>query len=53
LASYASDEVAGYHLPQYILIDLAVGKAGGTPADSTNEMKMYVDWVRVYAPLSN
>ncbi len=53
LASYASDLVAGYHLPQYILIDLAVGRSGGDPAPSTNEMKMYVDWVRVYEPLTN
>lgn len=39
--------------PHYIILNLAVGAAGGTPASSTTEMKMYVDWVRVYAPLDN
>lgn len=52
-SDYADEVVAGYHLPQYILMDLAVGKAGGDPAESTTEMKMYVDWVRVYAPLQS
>lgn len=37
----------------FILLNLAVGASGGTPADSTAEMKMYVDWVRVYAPLES
>lgn len=41
-----------FRLPQYILLNLAVGASGGTPDANTNEMKMYVDWVRVYAPLT-
>ena len=51
-SDYTSTQVQAYHLAQYIILNLAVGASGGTPADSTNEMKMYVDWVRVYAPLS-
>ena len=34
-----------------ITLNLAIGSSGGTPAESTSKMKMYVDWVRVYAPL--
>lgn len=51
-SNYASEQVQAYHLAQYIILNLAVGASGGTPASSTNEMKMYVDWVRVYAPLN-
>lgn len=51
-SDYASEQIQAYHLAQYIILSLAVGGSGGTPASSTNEMKMYVDWVRVYAPLS-
>jgi beta-glucanase (GH16 family) len=51
-SDYSSTDIQAYLLPQYIILNLAVGAAGGTPADSTNEMKMYVDWVRVYAPLT-
>jgi len=50
-SAWAADVTQAYQLPQYILLNLAVGKAGGTPAESTSEMKMYVDWVRVYSPL--
>ena len=39
--------------PHYILLNLAVGSTGGTPSSATNEMKMYVDWVRVYAPIES
>ena len=35
--------------PFYIILNLAVGASGGTPSESTNEMKMYIDWVRVWA----
>ena len=35
--------------PFYLILNLAVGSSGGTPAAGTNEMKMYVDWVRVYS----
>lgn len=51
-ANYDANDVQAYHLPFYILLNLAIGLNGGTPAESTTEMKMYVDWVRVYAPLS-
>ena len=51
-SDYSSSDVQAYHLAQYIILNLAVGASGGNPADSTNEMKMYVDWVRVYAPLT-
>lgn len=51
-SDYSSSDVQAYHLAQYIILNLAVGASGGTPADSTNEMKMYIDWVRVYAPLT-
>lgn len=51
-SNYTSEQIQAYHLAQYIILNLAVGASGGTPADTTNEMKMYVDWVRVYAPLT-
>lgn len=50
-ANYTSANCAAYHLPFYTMLNLAVGGSGGTPS-STDEMKMCVDWVRVYAPLS-
>lgn len=50
-SDYSASAVQAYHLPFYMLLNLAVGSAGGTPSASTTEMKMYVDWVRVYAPL--
>lgn len=50
-SNYSPDEVQAYHLPFYMLLNLAIGTAGGTPSADTTEMKMYVDWVRVYAPL--
>ena len=52
-SDYSSSEVQAYHLPFYMILNLAVGASGGTPASSTSEMKMYVDWVRVYAPLES
>lgn len=36
----------------YMILNLAVGSSGGTPSSDVTEMKMYVDWVRVYAPLT-
>lgn len=51
-SDYREEQIAGYKLPHRILLDLAVGTAGGQPPSSVNEMKMYVDWVRVYAPLT-
>lgn len=51
-SDYSLETVQAYHLPFYIILNLAVGSYGGTPAASTIEMKMYVDWVRVYEPLN-
>ena len=46
-----------YHLPSptvqngfYMILNQALGASGGTPSADVNEMNMYVDWVRVYAP---
>lgn len=39
-----------FHQPHYILLDLAIGAAGGTPPTDVSEYTMYVDWVRIYAP---
>lgn len=50
-SDYSASAVQAYHLPFYMILNLAVGAAGGTPDASTTEMKMFVDWVRVYAPL--
>ncbi len=36
--------------PMSILVDLTVGSSGGSIPSSATEYKMYVDWVRVYAP---
>lgn len=52
-ADYNQSSIQAYFLPHYCLLDLAVGSYGGTPAESTTEMKMYIDWVRVYAPLES
>ena len=41
-----------FRIPHYMIINHAVGASGGSPAATTNEIKMYVDWVRVYAPLT-
>lgn len=52
-SDYTAEQIAPYKLAQYILLTLAIGSgsASNIPAESTTEMKMYVDWVRVYAPL--
>lgn len=51
-SDYSASAVQAYQLPFYMILNLAVGASGGTPASGTTEMKMYVDWVRVYAPLT-
>ena len=51
-SDYTESAVQAYHLPMYMILNLAVGAAGGTPAESATEMKMYVDWVKVYTPLT-
>ena len=42
--------ITSWHRPHYLILNMAVGSTGGTPADDCTSMKMYVDWVRVYAP---
>lgn len=37
-----------FHQPQYILLNLALGKNGGTPDNSKFPLKYYIDYVRVY-----
>lgn len=51
-SNYNATEIQAYYLPFFMIINMAVGSSGGTPASTLNEMKMYVDWVRVYAPLN-
>lgn len=51
-ANYTTEEIVRYFENQYLIFNLAVGGQGGTPVSETNNMKMYVDWVRVYAPLA-
>ena len=38
--------------PMYLILNMAVGSTGGTPAADCTSMKMEVDWVRVYAPVN-
>lgn len=52
-SSWDASVTQAYHLPFYMILNLAIGGAGGQPLDTTEEMKMYVDWVRVYAPLES
>ncbi len=44
--------ITPWNRPHYLILNMAVGSTGGTPADNCTSMKMYVDWVRVYAPTS-
>ena len=44
-------DVASWHRPMYIILNMAVGSVGGYPADDCTSIKMEVDWVRVYAPV--
>lgn len=41
-----------FHQPHYILLNQALGAAGGSVPSNMTEYTMYVDWVRVYAPES-
>ena len=41
-----------FHQPHYILLNQALGGAGGNVPSNMTEYTMYVDWVRVYAPES-
>ncbi|MFQ9297726.1 MAG: family 16 glycosylhydrolase [Clostridia bacterium] len=43
--------IASWHRPMYIILNMAVGSTGGYPADDCTSIKMEVDWVRVYAPV--
>lgn len=51
-SDYSNDAIIRYLENQYLIFNLAVGGSGGTPSVETTNMKMYVDWVRVYAPLT-
>ena len=49
-SSIADDRLKAYRENAfYIIVNLAVGGSAGTPDESTNIIKMYVDWVRVYS----
>ncbi len=50
-AADISDEMTMFREPHFILLDHAVGAAGGSAEGAPDEMAMYVDWVRVYAPI--
>lgn len=51
-SDYNYDSIKGYIDKYfYIILNMAVGSAGGTPSSDCTEMDMYVDWVRVLAPL--
>nr|DAZ67726.1 MAG TPA: hypothetical protein [Caudoviricetes sp.] len=41
-----------YNKPHYLILNLALGSVAGAIDDDVNDIKMYVDWVRVYAPES-
>lgn len=49
-SDYDSSSVRNYHQPHFPILNLAIGGMGGEPDPSTTEMKMMVDWFRVYAP---
>lgn len=42
-----------FHIPHYILLNQAVGAAGGTPDDWCTEIPQYVDWVKYYPASTN
>ena len=44
--------LAPYNKPHYLILNLALGSVAGAIDDDVNDIKMYVDWVRVYAPES-
>lgn len=46
LSNYVEEDISAYHEPLHILLNLAI-KFGEPTVDI---MKMYIDWVRVYAP---
>ena len=50
--NFSDDKIQAY-IDQYfyLILNFAVGGAGGTPASDCTEMDMYVDWVKVLAPL--
>ena len=50
--SAITDDMYMFRMPHFIILNHAVGAVGGTPADDVNEMYVYVDWVRVYAPIT-
>lgn len=44
-----TDDMYMLRMPHYIILNLALGAAGGTPSADATEFTMLVDWVRVYA----
>lgn len=44
--------IKSWQRPMYLILNMAVGSTGGTPAADCTSMKMEVDWVRVYAPVN-
>ena len=43
----STDDIA-MHIPNYLLVNQAVGAAGGTPSSDLAEMTTYVDWIKYY-----
>lgn len=51
-SDYSETTIQSYkNQPMHILLNLAIGFVGGTPPSDITEMKMYIDWVRVYEPI--
>ena len=53
LSRTSATDNRAFHIPHFILINQAIGASGGTPADSTNAITQYVDWVKYYPPSTN
>lgn len=51
ISSTSASDNSALHIPHYILLNQAIGAAGGTPDSNDTEITQYVDWVRYY-PLS-
>lgn len=41
-----------YNKPHYLILNLCIGSIAGAPDEDVDEIKMHIDWVRVYAPES-
>ena len=51
ISSTSASNNSALHIPHYILLNQAIGAAGGTPDSNDTEITQYVDWVKYY-PLS-